>query len=367
MSSLVSFAHPSWLWWLLMLVPIFALRWWHKKRKEKTLIKLAQTSSPVLAKQMLTHDSAWVTTRQVLWGVSFALLVVALAGPQLGKRTVTLKQKGVDVVIALDFSKSMLAEDVKPSRIERAKREIINLLAELGTDRVGLVAFAGETMEFPMTSDYGAVAQFLEELGPYDMPVGGTAIGRALVSAKHLLDRSKTDQSHNAVTDSDGAKDHGKIVVLMTDGEDHEGDPEEAAKNLAESGIRLITVGIGTAVGEPIPSFAQDGTRVGYQRDKDGNVVTTALRPENGKKLQSMAASTGGVYIAAKKGDVGVQEIKNEIRKMKAKDQQSRRLTFMEPRFALFLFPAWMMLLLEAFLPVGRKKPNHKGKKEAHV
>ena len=148
----------------------------------------------------------------------------------------------VDVVIALDFSKSMLARDVGPNRIERAKAEIRRMLAALGGDRVGLVAFAGDTMEFPMTTDYPALELFLADLGPYDMPFGGTAIGRALTSAGRLLERSRAGDPPTR----DGAARAAQVVVLITDGEDHEGDPVAAARELAERGIKVFVLGVGS-------------------------------------------------------------------------------------------------------------------------
>jgi Ca-activated chloride channel family protein len=221
-----------------------------------------------------------------------------------------LRKRGVDVVIALDFSKSMLARDVRPSRIERAKAEVTAFLNELSGDRVGIVAFAGETMEFPMTVDYGAAAIFFRDLGPYDMPVGGTAIGRALTAAQRVLERSSRSE--------DKTEDHqrSKVVILLTDGEDHEGDPVTAASELAKIGAKVFVVGIGTRTGEPIPTYADDGTWTGYLRDSSGNSVLTSLSADNEAQLKKIAAASGGKYFAAGRGSVGMNQIRSEMQHM---------------------------------------------------
>jgi Ca-activated chloride channel homolog len=284
--------------------------------------------------------------RGVLLALGLGALVLALAGPQHGTRTRTLHQRGLDVVVALDFSKSMLARDVRPNRIERAKAELGRLLEELQGSRVGLVAFAGDTMEFPMTTDYRAVQLFLRDLGPYDMPVGGTAIARALVASKRLLERSREGQAP-----ADPASLPDRVVILMTDGEDHEGDPVEAAKELAAEGIRVYPIGIGSRSGEPIPTYASDGTWTGYMRDSDGQVVTTALEPEHEQTLRRVAEATGGTYFHAPKGTVGVEPVRAELGRLRQQEQESRAVTVHEPRYVLVLLPAFLLLVLEGLLP----------------
>ena len=194
----------------------------------------------------------WRVFRAALMAAGVALLILAFAGPQYGSRTRVLRKRGIDVVIALDFSKSMLAQDVHPSRIKRAKAELERLLTDLDGDRVGLVAFAGDAMAFPMTVDYSAVRLFLRDLGPMDMPVGGTAIGKALIASKRLIESSNERRGEEAA-----APTRSRVVILLTDGEDHEGDPIAAAEELQAAGIRVYAVGIGSGSGEPIPSSFQ--------------------------------------------------------------------------------------------------------------
>ncbi len=339
--------------WLLLAVPVLAglplFAWWRRRRATQRF-----GDREVLRTLTAGRSGPWRATRAVLFVLAIALAVVALAGPQYGSRTRILRKRGIDVVIALDFSKSMLARDVSPSRIERAKAEILRLLADLDGDRVGVVAFAGESMEFPMTTDYRALSLFFRDLGPYDMPVGGTAIARALITSKRLLERADATRR-----DAPDATPRSRVVILMTDGEDHEGDPVEAARELADAGITVFTVGIGSRSGEPIPTYAPDGTFTGHLQDQDGNVVLSALTEENEAQLTEVAEATGGRYFRAPRGQVGVDQIRRQLRSMQQSESEARRVTVHEARFALVLFPAFLLLLLEALLPdawIGRRR-----------
>lgn len=299
------------------------------------------------------RSGPWRAARNVLVVLGVSLVLVTLAGPQYGSRTTMLRKRGVDVVIALDFSKSMLARDVAPNRIERAKAELQRFVEELDGDRVGVVAFAGETMEFPMTVDYAALQLFLRDLGPYDMPVGGTAIGRALVASQRLLERSDADRPAGE------ASSRSRIVVLLTDGEDHEGDPVAAARALGEAGIKVYTIGIGSRTGEPIPTYSPDGTWTGYLRDEGGQTVTTALTADNEQQLEAIAQATGGRFFRAREGGVGVDQIRAEMRRMRQEERDARRVTVHEDRYALVLLPAFFLLVLEGLLPeawIGRRR-----------
>lgn len=280
-------------------------------------------------------------------GITFAIL--AWAGPQYGSQTRVLRKRGIDVVIALDFSKSMLAKDVRPSRIERAKAELTRLFSELTGDRVGLVAFAGDTMEFPMSTDYAALELFLRDLGPYDMPVGGTAIGRALVASKRLLERGVATSDREEPDD----ERRSRVVILFTDGEDHEGDPAAAARELAKAGVRVFVVGVGSRTGEPVPTYAPDGTWTGYLRDEQGNAVLSALTVENEAQLKQVASLGKGKYFRAQEGTVGVDEIRSLMRGMKQAESKARKISIAEDRYLLALVPAFLLLLLEGLLPDG--------------
>jgi Ca-activated chloride channel family protein len=295
-------------------------------------------------KKLIVGRSAGLrATRGVLIVLGVGMAVVALARPQYGSRTKLLHKRGVDVVVVLDFSKSMLAQDVKPSRIERAKAELTRFVSELAGDRIGFVAFAGETMEFPLTVDYSAATLFFRDLTPYDMPVGGTAIGRALVAAKRLLERANAR--------SKDAAERAKVVVLMTDGEDHEGEPSKAAEELKSIGAKVFVVALGSRSGEPIPTYAEDGTWTGYMRDKDGNPVLSTLTKDAESQLRQVASITGGAYFEPAKGTTGIEQIRARMLKMKQSELKARRVTVHEERYALVLLVAFLLIVLEALLP----------------
>ncbi len=360
----MSFAHPGMLW-LLLVVPLFAgLAYFASVRRERATRRFGD---PRVVSSLVIGDARrWRAARAVLFTLGLAFVLVAMAGPAYGSRTRILRRRGVDIVVALDFSKSMLARDVRPSRIERAKAEVLRLVDELDGDRVGVVAFAGETIEFPMTVDYGALSLFFRDLGPYDMPVGGTAIARALVASKRLFERASARAARRA--EQEEGRPRSRVVILLTDGEDHEGDPIAAAHELAEAGIRVYTIGIGTATGEPIPTYAPDGTWTGYQRDDHGEIIRTALTEEAEAQLRQIAEITGGRYYAAGRGGVGVDQIRGDIRRMHQDEQRSRRVTVQEGRYALFLVPGFLLLVLEALLPdawigaLRRRRPTKPAK-----
>ncbi len=340
--------HAPWLLWLLALLPLLAAALFlgYRLRLRAADRFGAETSRKRL---VVGRSSGLRAARAVLVLLGIGLAVVALARPQYGSRTRMLRKRGIDVVVALDFSKSMLARDVRPSRIDRAKAEITAFLNELGGDRVGIVAFAGETMEFPLTVDYAAAALFFRDLGPYDMPVGGTAIGRALTSAKRLLERSARDENTGGTEDEKNRRS--RVVILLTDGEDHEGDPVAAAEELGKIGVRVYVVGIGTRTGEPIPTYADDGTWTGYMRDASGNSVLTSLTTDNEAQLKKIAEATQGKYFPAGRGSVGMDQIRSEMRRMKQSELKARKITVHEERYAAVLLLAFLLVLLEALLP----------------
>lgn len=347
----MSWRAPDMLWFLLA-VPVLIgvmLAGWRLRLRAAERFGFPQA----VGRMVRGRPAGWRAARAVLFVLGICLTIVALARPLYGSRVRMLRKRGVDVVVALDFSKSMLARDVKPSRIERAKAELLQFISALGGDRIGMVAFAGETMQFPMTTDYAAAALFFRELGPYDMPVGGTAMGRALVAAGRLLERS-TRKTPDGKT-----VDRARVVILMTDGEDHVGNPVAAAELLKQMDARLYVVGIGSRTGEPVPTYAEDGTWTGYLRDEQGNPVVTSLGQENEKTLREIARITGGKYFRAPRGSVGMEQIRREMRRMKQQELEARRITVHEERYALPLLLGFLLLVLESLLPeawIARRK-----------
>ena len=340
----MTWADPRILWLMALLPAAAAALWWNaaRRRRATEMFGRSATIEPLI----LGRAPWWRFTRATLMLVGVALVIIAFAGPQYGSRTRVLHKRGIDIVIALDFSKSMLARDVHPSRIKRAKGELERLLSDLDGDRVGLVAFAGDAMAFPMTVDYSAVRLFLRDLGPMDMPVGGTAIGKALIASKRLIESSNEGRS-----DENGPDRRSKVVILLTDGEDHEGDPIAAAQELKAAGIKVYAVGIGSGSGEPIPSYTADGTLIGHVKDADGHLVMTSLSPDNEDTLEEIASITGGKYVRAEEGTVGMTKIRAELAKLQKSERKARRVTVHENRFALALLPGFLLIVLEAILP----------------
>ncbi len=293
--------------------------------------------------------------------LGLSALVVASARPQYGGRIQMLKKKGIDIVVALDFSKSMLAQDVRPSRIERAKLELSEFIKKLTGDRIGLVAFAGDTMRFPLTIDYKAASTFWGNLGPYDMPIGGTAIGKALNAAVAMLFDNRKDETDTALAR------RSKVILLLTDGEDHVGDPVEVSKDAAKKGIKIFTIGIGSDSPELIPKYLDDGTTMGYQKSRNGEYVTTSLTAKNEDILKQIAANTGGRYFRAGSDLSGLQSVVDEIRNMKQTEVESRQAVLYDEVFQWFLLPAFLFLLLAYLLPDKISRKTKDGLEEVAV
>ncbi len=279
----------------------------------------------------------------------------AAARPQYGKGTRLIPATNLDVVVVLDFSKSMYAQDVAPNRIKRAQLEVDGLVTALRGARFGAVAFAGEPMSFPLSADGAAIGQFLRSITPNDMPVGGTAIGRALSAARLLLDRDPK------------ARTHKRVIVLITDGEDLEGNPVKVAQNIAEDGTTIHVVQIGRTTAEPIPEMSDDGRVVGWRTDARGKPLTTALTATGEKQLEEIAgAAPDGVLIRAERGSTGITELTEKL-KGQMQGELSERV---EHVFAdIYFYPlalALLLLLLESFIPeaprrhlVPRLPPSH--------
>ncbi|MGZ5958542.1 MAG: VWA domain-containing protein [Myxococcaceae bacterium] len=272
-----------------------------------------------------------LVVRALSTGLSLLLFAVALAQPQCGSRAELTKRRGIDVVVALDASKSMRARDVLPSRLDRAKLELSTLLDELKGDRVAIVAFAGEAfIQCPLTSDYAAAKLFLRAIDPDQMQEGGTNIGAALQMAKQVLDGADR-----------GAKD--RVVVLLSDGEDLSGEVGEATEALKAAGIKVFTVGIGNAGGEPIPVLDKQGDRTGYLKDPSTGQTVLSRLDEAG--LEAIAQATGGEYFH-RTGAVAVPEVAARIDRLQKSELESRITVRYDERFQAFLLPGLALLVM---------------------
>jgi Ca-activated chloride channel family protein len=324
--------------WLLLAVPIAALAFAGSfRRRRRLLARLGQA-------EMIRRMTAGVSVRRKILRASFlvavlALMAAALARPQAGGRAKLTRQRGLDLVVALDFSKSMLAKDVYPSRLERAKRELERLMDHLAGDRVGLVAFAGETLTYPPTTDYAAVKLFWRDMSPWDMPVGGTALGRALRAGTEVLTRLR---SGAGAADADNRS---QVILLLTDGEDTESEPLEAAEEASKVGIKVFTIGIGSRSGELIPEFDEHGGVTGYVKDADGKYVTSRLGEE---MLMRIAQKTGGEYFHADPRQFGVEQVEAGLAGLKRSENEARVVKEYDDIYEILLLPAFLLLVAEA-------------------
>ena len=260
-----------------------------------------------------------------------------------GARAGRPSSAGLDLVVALDFSRSMLAKDVYPSRLERAKRELEQLLDGLAGDRVGVVAFAGERLTYPPTTDYAAVKLFWRDLGPWDMPVGGTAIGRAIKSALEQLTALRVK----------GGATRGQAILLLTDGEDNDSEPLDAAEEASKLGVKIFTVGIGSRSGELIPEYDEQGKVTGYVKDADGHYVTSRLAED---ALAEIARKTGGEYFHADAKRFGVEDVERALSGLKRTENEARVVREYDEIFELLLLPAFLLLVGEACMSERRRR-----------
>jgi Ca-activated chloride channel family protein len=335
------FANPHALW-LLLTVPAavlaYALAFAQRRR---LLARLGD--APLVAKMAAEVSLGRKKARAAFVVVALALVALAAARPQAGGRARITKQPGLDLVVALDFSRSMLAKDVYPSRLERAKRELEQLMDSLAGDRIGLVAFAGETLSYPPTTDYAAVKLFWRDLNPWDMPVGGTAIGQAMHASLDLLLRLRAK----------GGPTRSQVILLLTDGEDTDSEPLAMADEASKLGVKVFTVGIGSRSGELIPEYDETGKVTGYVKDADGKYVTSRLAEE---MLMQMAQKTAGEYFHADPKRFGVDEIAHALAGLKRTENEARVVKQYDEVYELLLLPAFLLLVGESCMSERRRR-----------
>lgn len=327
----MDFAHSHMLplLWLIPLLVIFlAVAFRRKRRALTTFIHhdlLEQLTSSVSRRKQ--------TLKVALLVLAALLTVLALARPQYGKKLQMSKRKGIDIVIVMDTSESMLAEDIKPNRLQRAKHEVSTLIDRLQGDRVALVAFAGQSfIQCPLTLDYGAAKMFLDIIDTNLIPEPGTAIGKAIERAAGVFDQQERKY---------------KVMILITDGEDHRSDPVAAAKKAAEEGIRIYTIGVGSPGGVPIPIRGQQGGLLEYKKDRFGETVMSKL---DEIALQNIALEADGKYFRATMGEMELDRILEDLSKLERRELKSRELTLGEDRYQFFVLATVLLLTAEAML-----------------
>ncbi len=311
------------------------------RRKRKLMSRFGDL--PLIMKNAPYISFPRQATKAALLLVALVLVSIALARLQFGTHLELLKREGIDIVIALDVSNSMLARDMKPNRLEKAIQEIRGIIDRLKGDRIGLVAFAGEAfIQCPLTLDYSAARFLLGAMDNTSVSTQGTALAEAIEMASKAFDQKE--------------KKH-KVLLLLTDGEDHEGGALEAAEEARKEGIKIYTVGIGNPEGEPIPILDRTGKQVGFRKDQNGEVIVTKL---DDITLQKISLATGGKFYHATAGEIELDRIFDEISAMEKKELEGTLVTRYDDRYQWPLLAAMLLIVGEFFLP-ERKRPKRSG------
>ena len=320
--------------YLLLLVPLFLVGygvWRHLRTR-----RIRKFGDEALVKALMpswSGSKGWV--KMILFSLAFAFFVIGLARPQIGAKLAEHKTRGAEIVICLDVSKSMLAEDYSPNRLDRAKLAISRLTDRLKDDRIGLILFAGTSfVQLPVTTDYVSAKMFLGSIDTGSVPVQGTAMGDAIFTAI----RSFSAQSEKS-----------RVIIVISDGENHEDDPVAAAKEAAENGIRVYTVGVGSADGQPIPFEG------GLMKDKDGEIVVTRLDEET---LRKVAEAGNGAYVHAGGDEFGLNPIIEDVRRMEDEEFGSVVFEEYDEQFMYFFGIALFLLVIEML--IGERRPKRK-------
>ncbi len=327
---MVRFAHPEFLYGLYFMPILILAFWYFARRRNKMLDRFA--GKALQSVLLPTFSKGKAILRSGIWIFAMACLLVAAADPQIGTKLETVKETGIDIYILLDVSLSMQAQDIQPSRLDKAKLEISNLIQRLHGDRLGLIVFAGEPfVQFPLTTDYSAANLFLNAASTSSVPEQGTAIAAAINLAVKSFDYKMNSE---------------KVIVLFTDGEDHQGDIKGAIENAKQHNIKVFTIGLGSLEGVPIPVYNDQGQQTGFKKDDKGNIVLTKMDPTT---LEEIASETGGKYFHAANGRDELGMIYDDLSKIKKTEFGEKRVTDYEDRFYYFLAPAILLLLIEFF------------------
>jgi Ca-activated chloride channel family protein len=331
--QLFRFANPDFLY-LLLLLPVTVILWiLNELRKKRALRRLG--NAEFVKRLMPEFSGIRPNLKFFLQLVAASLVIIILARPQFGSKLEEVKKQGIEVIIALDVSNSMLAEDIQPDRLTRAKQALTRLIDNLDNDKIGLIVFAGDAYtQIPITSDYVSAKMFLSAINPDMVPKQGTAIGSAI------------ELGMRSFSPGEGKS---KAMIIITDGENHEDDPVSAAAEASKAGIVIHTIGIGSVEGVPVP-VTINGRR-DYLKDPEGNTVITKLDEDI---LRKIAVTASGNYVRASNTNIGLDEIFSEIRKMKKEDLESTMYTEYNDQFQIFAVISLVLLFTE-FMIMDRK------------
>lgn len=333
------FEHTLFLNLLLVLPVLLVMYWFYYRWKAK--VSRVFGEQKVIAGLMPDVSAARSHVKFLLLLLTIAAVLLALANPQVGSKIEKAQRKRVDLIIALDVSNSMLAQDIQPSRIERSRQSISRLIDELENDRIGIIVFAGKAYtQLPITTDYSAAKMMLSSVRPDLVPVQGTAIGQAIDMAMASFNDDKTS----------------KAIIIITDGENHDEEAVEKAAEAAGKGIKIYTIGMGLAEGAPIPVY-KNGEMAGFKKDQSGATVVTRL---DETMLTKIADAGGGIYVRASNTQAGVRKVYEEISKMEKTTFEAMNFSDYEDRFQYFV--ALALLLMFANFLINERKSRWAGK-----
>ncbi len=335
---MIRFAHQEYLY-LLGLIPVFVVLFVLVARARKNAMKRFG-SLEILPRLAESASKPKRAIKSVVFLLALAIIIIAFANPQIGTRLQEVKQEGVDIFIALDVSLSMKAEDIKPNRLEKAKFEIRNLIDRLAGDRIGMIVFAGESFtQFPLTTDYSGAKLFLDVIDVDAVPIPGTSIGTAIARAMESFDSPDGMPSAKEATT--------KVLVIITDGENTEGDAMIAAEDAGKKGIRIYTIGMGSPGGTPIPLYNASGQQTDFKRDRLGSIVMTKLDEVSLEKIASLG---NGAYYRGTNNQDELNEIYKAINALQKREFGTKQFTDYESRFQPFLAAGILLLILELFI-----------------
>jgi len=329
MSQIYQIEEPAYFYYFAIIpviVVVFLFAFWWKKRTQKKFIDAN------LLNKLAPNTSTFKSVLKLCFLlIGFSFLIISLVNPKMGTKLKTVKREGVDVVFALDVSKSMLAEDIAPNRLEKAKQIISKIIDKLGSDRVGIIIYAGNSYPLlPITTDHAAAKMFLQNANPDMVSSQGTAINEALNLAKTYYNN---DEQTN------------RFLIIISDGEDHQDETKQVAQEMSKEGVKVYTIGVGTEKGGPIP-MKVNGSLIGYKKDRKGETVITKRKPE---VLEAVANAAGGRYIDGNKTKKPVDFIEELIANAQKNEFETKQFSDYKDQFQWFIGIGILFLLIDVF------------------
>lgn len=318
--------------YLLLLIPVFVILYIiYVQVQKRALVRFSEPT--FFSSLMPLRSSSRNHIKFILFSLALTSLIIAVARPQFGSKLEEVKREGIEMIIALDVSRSMLAEDIKPNRLTRAKQAINTLVNRMQNDKIGMIVFAGDAYtQLPITTDYISAKLFLDNISPGIVSRQGTAIGSAIeLGMKSFTQDTEAD----------------KVIVIISDGENHEGDAIKSAEQAAEKGIMVYTIGMGSREGTPIPVSGPGGVRQGFLKDRNGQTVMSKMDP---KMLNQIAQAGNGKFYRATTSNVGLNKLYTELNKLQKSEIETKTYSEYDDQFEYFIAFALMLLLIDILL-----------------